>query len=31
MGYRNVKDYQEGKSDWVHAGLPAEGDAPSTT
>jgi hypothetical protein len=26
MGYRNVKDYQDGKSDWVGAGLPTEGE-----
>jgi hypothetical protein len=31
MGYHNVKDYPEGKADWVHAGLPAEGEAPSKT
>jgi rhodanese-related sulfurtransferase len=24
MGYTNVKDYAEGKSDWVAAGLPTE-------
>jgi rhodanese-related sulfurtransferase len=24
MGYKNVKDYAEGKSDWVNAGLPIE-------
>jgi hypothetical protein len=28
MGYQNVKEYREGKSDWVHAGLPTEGAAP---
>jgi len=26
MGYKNVKDYAGGKSDWVSAGLPVEGD-----
>ena len=31
MGYKNVKDYQEGKADWVHAGLPTEGQAPVTS
>jgi hypothetical protein len=24
MGYANVRDYQEGKSDWINAGLPTE-------
>jgi rhodanese-related sulfurtransferase len=24
MGYTNVKDYEEGKSDWIDAGLPVE-------
>lgn len=24
MGYTNVKDYEEGKSDWMEAGLPVE-------
>ena len=24
MGYTNVKDYEEGKSDWIAAGLPVE-------
>ncbi len=24
MGYANVRDYQEGKSDWISAGLPTE-------
>ena len=24
MGYKNVKDYQAGKSDWIDAGLPVE-------
>ncbi|HMF16465.1 MAG TPA: rhodanese-like domain-containing protein [Gemmataceae bacterium] len=27
MGYRNVKVYREGKTDWVRAGLPTEGKA----
>ena len=25
LGYRNVRHYVEGKSDWVEAGLPLEG------
>jgi hypothetical protein len=25
MGYKNVRDYAEGKQDWVDAGLPVEG------
>jgi rhodanese-related sulfurtransferase len=25
LGYRNVRHYAEGKSDWVEAGLPLEG------
>ena len=25
LGYRNVRHYAEGKSDWVEAGLPIEG------
>jgi rhodanese-related sulfurtransferase len=25
LGYRNVRHYTEGKSDWVEAGLPLEG------
>lgn len=25
LGYRNVRHYAEGKSDWVKAGLPLEG------
>jgi hypothetical protein len=25
MGYTNVRDYSEGKKDWVDAGLPVEG------
>jgi rhodanese-related sulfurtransferase len=24
MGYKNVKDYAGGKSDWIEAGLPTE-------
>jgi hypothetical protein len=27
MGYQNVKDYVEGKKDWVDAGLPIEGES----
>jgi hypothetical protein len=26
MGYTNVRDYAEGKSDWVEAGLPTESE-----
>jgi hypothetical protein len=26
MDYTNVKDYAEGKSDWVEAGLPTESE-----
>jgi hypothetical protein len=25
MGYSNVREYVEGKRDWIDAGLPAEG------
>jgi hypothetical protein len=25
MGYINVRDYAEGKQDWIEAGLPIEG------
>ena len=32
MGYKNVHDYEGGKSDWMEAGLPIEGeDAGSQT
>jgi hypothetical protein len=24
MGYTNVRDYAEGKQDWIDAGLPTE-------
>jgi hypothetical protein len=24
MGYSNVRDYAEGKQDWIEAGLPTE-------
>jgi rhodanese-related sulfurtransferase len=24
MGYTNVRDYAEGKQDWIDAGLPVE-------
>jgi rhodanese-related sulfurtransferase len=27
LGYRNVRHYAEGKSDWVASGLPLEGSA----
>jgi len=26
LGYTNVRDYAEGKQDWIDAGLPAESD-----
>jgi len=26
MGYNNVRDYAEGKSGWIEAGLPTESD-----
>ena len=29
LGYSNVRDYHEGKEDWVAAGLPTESGAPS--
>lgn len=25
MGYKNVRDYEGGKQDWIEAGLPTEG------
>ena len=28
LGYTNVRDYAEGKEDWVQAGLPLEEEAP---
>jgi hypothetical protein len=31
MDYTNVRDYAEGKSDWIEAGLPVESsEAPVT-
>jgi rhodanese-related sulfurtransferase len=27
MGYKNIRDYAEGKKDWVDAGLPTEGES----
>jgi rhodanese-related sulfurtransferase len=27
LGYENVRDYEEGKQDWIQAGLPTESDA----
>jgi rhodanese-related sulfurtransferase len=27
LGYTNVRDYHEGKAEWVEAGLPVEGEA----
>jgi hypothetical protein len=29
MGYINVRNYDEGKQDWMNAGLPLEGEAPN--
>ena len=26
MGYKNVRDYEGGKSDWMESGLPIEGE-----
>jgi hypothetical protein len=26
MGYTNVRDYAEGKQDWISAGLPVESE-----
>ena len=28
LGYENVRNYQEGRQDWMAAGLPLEGSAP---
>jgi hypothetical protein len=28
LGYKNVREYVEGKQDWIQAGLPAEGENP---
>lgn len=28
LGYQNVRTYQEGRQDWMSAGLPLEGSAP---
>jgi len=27
LGYENVRDYEEGKQDWIEAGLPIESGA----
>ncbi len=27
MGYTNIREYKEGKKDWMDAGLPWEGEA----
>ncbi len=27
MGYSNIREYKEGKQDWIGAGLPTEGEA----
>jgi hypothetical protein len=26
MGYTNLREYKEGKKDWMEAGLPVEGE-----
>ena len=26
LGYKDVRDYHEGKKDWIEAGLPTESD-----
>jgi hypothetical protein len=26
MGYTNLREYKEGKKDWMDAGLPTEGE-----
>ncbi len=26
MGYSNVRDYEDGKQDWIEAGLPVEAE-----
>ena len=26
MGYTNLREYKEGKQDWISAGLPTEGE-----
>jgi hypothetical protein len=31
MGYTNVRDYAEGKSDWIDAGLPVVSEHEHTT
>ena len=28
LGYKNVREYAEGKQDWLQAGLPPEGEHP---
>lgn len=28
LGYKNVRTYEEGRQDWMNAGLPLEGSAP---
>jgi rhodanese-related sulfurtransferase len=30
LGYTNVRDYDEGKAEWVEAGLPTEAGIPSS-
>lgn len=29
IGYKHVRNYEEGKQDWAKAGLPLEGEAPN--
>ena len=31
LGYRNVREYHEGKKDWIEAGLPVEREAVPVT
>ena len=28
LGYKKVREYVEGKQDWIQAGMPAEGEHP---
>lgn len=30
LGYRNVRDYEAGKEDWIAAGLPTESSLPAS-
>ncbi len=31
MGYTNIREYKEGKQDWIQAGLPTEADRDEIT